>query len=33
MGSVLGIDFGSEYYKISMIRPGRPFTMVENLYS
>lgn len=33
LGSVLGIDFGSEYYKISMIRPGRPFTMVENLYS
>ena len=30
---VLGIDFGSQYYKISMIRPGRPFTMVENLYS
>lgn len=31
--AVLGIDFGSQFYKISMIKPGRTFVMVENLYS
>lgn len=32
-GAVLGIDFGSDTYKISMIKPGRSFTMVENEYT
>lgn len=32
--AVLGIDFGSQFYKISMIRAGKkPFSMVENRYS
>ena len=27
---VLGIDFGSNYYKVSMIAPGKTFEIVEN---
>ena len=30
---VLGVDFGSEFYKISLIKPGKAFEMVENLNS
>ena len=32
-GYVLGIDLGSEFYKISLIKPGKAFEMVENLNS
>ena len=31
--SVLGIDLGSEYYKISMIAPGKSFLIMENTFS
>jgi hypoxia up-regulated 1 len=30
---LIGIDLGSEFFKATMLRPGRPFTMVENLQS
>lgn len=30
---VLGIDLGSQYFKISIIQPRKPFEMVENHYS
>jgi len=29
-GSVIGVDFGSDFYKISLIMPGRSFVIVEN---
>jgi hypoxia up-regulated 1 len=28
--AVMGVDFGSEYYKISMIAPGKSFVILEN---
>ncbi len=28
--SVLGIDFGSEYFKVSLISPGKSFIIIEN---
>ena len=28
--SVLGIDFGSEYFKASIISPGKTFAIIEN---
>jgi len=28
--AVIGIDFGSEYFKISLIAPGRSFVIIEN---
>jgi hypoxia up-regulated 1 len=28
--SVLGIDFGSEYFKVALIIPGRSFVIIEN---
>ena len=30
---MLGIDLGSEYFKICVIKPGKPFMMMENLLS
>jgi hypoxia up-regulated 1 len=32
-GAVIGIDFGSEYFKVSMIAPGKSFVIVENMAS
>ena len=29
-GNVIGIDFGSEFYKISLIGPGKKLVIVEN---
>jgi len=29
-GSVIGIDFGSEYFKASLISPGKTFEIIEN---
>lgn len=31
--NLIGIDFGSEYFKVSMVKSGRPFSMVENIMS
>lgn len=31
--AVMGVDFGSEFYKISMIAPGKPFVILENTFS
>jgi hypoxia up-regulated 1 len=31
--AVIGIDFGSEYFKVSLIRPGKKLLIVENLQS
>lgn len=31
--AVIGIDFGTEYFKISLISPGKSFVIVENLTS
>lgn len=31
--AVMGVDFGSEFYKISMIAPGKPFVVLENTFS
>ncbi len=28
---VLGIDFGSEYWKVSLISPGKSFVILENM--
>ena len=30
---MIGVDLGSEYFKICLIKPGKPFTIVENLQS
>lgn len=30
---IIGVDIGSEFFKICVIRPGRPFSIVENLQS
>ena len=32
-GAVIGIDFGSEYFKISLISPGKSFVIIENTTS
>ena len=32
-GAVIGIDFGSEYYKAVLVKPGAPFNIVENTSS
>jgi hypoxia up-regulated 1 len=32
-GYLVGVDLGSEFFKATMLRPGRPFTMVENIQS
>lgn len=29
-GSVIGIDFGSEFFKVSLISPGKSFVIIEN---
>jgi hypoxia up-regulated 1 len=31
--SVLGIDFGSEFYKAVLVKPGKPFQILENTSS
>ena len=31
--SVIGIDFGTEFFKISLIRPGKSFVIIENTTS
>ena len=28
--SVIGIDFGTEYFKVSLITSGKPFLIIEN---
>jgi len=30
---MMGIDLGSEYFKVTVIKPGKPFMMMENLLS
>ena len=30
---LIGVDIGSEFFKICLIKPGKPFTIVENLQS
>lgn len=30
---LVGVDLGTEFFKATMLRPGRPFTMVENIQS
>ena len=30
---MMGIDFGSEYFKVTVIKPGKPFMIMENLLS
>lgn len=32
-GSVLGIDLGSEFFKISLVKPGMPLDIVLNIES
>ena len=32
-GALLGIDFGSEFMKISIITPGKPFRIIEDMTS
>ena len=31
--AVIGIDFGTEFYKISLISPGKSFVIIENVTS
>jgi hypoxia up-regulated 1 len=33
LNHLIGIDLGTEYFKVTLLKPGRPFTMVENLQS
>lgn len=28
--NVIGFDFGSTFFKITLVKPGQPFTIVEN---
>ena len=30
---MMGIDLGSEFFKVTVIKPGKPFMMMENLVS
>ena len=30
---MMGVDLGSEYFKVTVIKPGKPFMMLENLIS
>ena len=30
---MMGIDLGTEYFKVTVIKPGKPFMMLENLLS
>ena len=30
---MMGIDLGSEFFKVTVIKPGKPFMMLENLLS
>ena len=30
---LIGVDIGSEFFKICLIKPGKPFSIVENLQS
>ena len=31
--NVIGFDFGSTFFKITLVKPGQPFSIVENLTS
>ena len=31
--NVIGFDFGSTFFKITLVKPGQPFTIVENTAS
>ena len=31
--NVIGFDFGSTYFKITLVKPGQPFAIVENVAS
>ncbi|KAF0686372.1 Aste57867_21816 [Aphanomyces stellatus] len=31
--SVAGVDFGGEFFKIALVKPGRPFEIVTNIHS
>ena len=31
--NVIGFDFGSNFFKIVLVKPGAPFTIVENVTS
>jgi hypothetical protein len=28
--NVIGFDFGSSFFKITLVKPGQPFSIVEN---
>ena len=28
--NVIGFDFGTTFFKITLVKPGQPFTIVEN---
>ena len=30
-GIVIGFDFGSTFFKITLVKPGQPFSIVENV--
>lgn len=30
-GNVIGFDFGSTFFKITLVKPGQPFAIVENI--
>jgi len=30
-GNVIGFDFGSTFTKITLVKPGQPFAIVENI--
>ena len=32
-GNVIGFDFGSSFFKITLVKPGQPFSIVENTSS
>ncbi len=32
-GAVIGIDFGNEFFKVSLISPGKSFVIIENTVS
>lgn len=32
-GTYIGVDLGSDFFKINMLKPGKTFTMVENIQS
>ena len=32
-GAIIGIDLGSKYFKVALVKPGTPFEIVTNVHT